>query len=128
MRLDLSRVTKIKSLRNLIFSDIEKPSNKPRKLVRLVLYNDSETFEIDADELNNANFGVIDTYSFSRSKISFRNGNQTRKIKITSKNGVTKLNSSGLDNLQKLITLARDNFDLKQSLRFQILIKNYLSN
>ncbi|CCP24369.1 putative immunoglobulin-blocking virulence protein [Mycoplasmopsis cynos] len=108
--LDLSRVTKIKSLRNLIFSDIEKPSNKPRKLVRLVLYNDSETFEIDADELNNANFGVIDTGPFSRSKISFRNGNQTRKIKITSKNGVTKLNSSGLDNLQKLITLARDNF------------------
>ncbi|UWV82599.1 hypothetical protein [Mycoplasmopsis cynos] len=85
MNFDLSRVTKIKSLRNLIFSDIEKPSNKPRKLVRLVLYNDSETFEIDADELNNANFGVIDTGHFQEVKLVLEMVIKPEKLKLLQK-------------------------------------------
>lgn len=60
--LDLTRVTKMKSLRGLNFTDTQKSSNsKPRKLTRIGLYNNSNTFEIDVDELNNAHFDVLDT-------------------------------------------------------------------
>ncbi|WBP83845.1 putative immunoglobulin-blocking virulence protein [Mycoplasmopsis edwardii] len=111
--LDLSRVTKMKSLRNLQFHDIEKPSNKPRKLRRLVLHNNKSSFEIDTDELNNANFEVLDRnpMSIPKSYITFSNGSVTKYLKITSKNGVSKLNSSGLSNLSILINYSNGRFN-----------------
>ncbi|SYV97585.1 Uncharacterised protein [Mycoplasmopsis edwardii] len=103
----------MKSLRNLQFHDIEKPSNKPRKLRRLVLHNSKSSFEIDTDELNNANFEVLDRnpMSIPKSYITFSNGSVTKDLKITSKNGVSKLNSSGLSNLSILINYSNGRFN-----------------
>ncbi|UWV84521.1 hypothetical protein [Mycoplasmopsis felis] len=56
MGLDFSRAKSLKSLKGLIFRDIEKPQNKARKLRRLILFNDSDTFSISALELNKAGF------------------------------------------------------------------------
>ncbi|WAM10067.1 hypothetical protein ONA24_02065 [Mycoplasmopsis cynos] len=45
----------------MIFYDINKPSNTPRKLKRIVLYNNSENWNVDTDELNHAQFDVLST-------------------------------------------------------------------
>ncbi len=52
--LDFSRVPKIKSLRGLEFYDSQNPSNKARKIKRLTLFNNSTTFEITGNELDQA--------------------------------------------------------------------------
>ncbi|WP_258451566.1 putative immunoglobulin-blocking virulence protein [Mycoplasmopsis pulmonis] len=109
-RLDLSRIESIKSLRGLIFRDEKKPQNGERKIKNLKLYNNSLEFEIDTEELNEANF---DVFSFSlgppRTKIEFSNGGITRFLKVVFKNG-TPLNSTGFSNLNRLLDLASDNF------------------
>ncbi len=52
--LDFSRVPTIKSLRGLVFHDIEKPNNGSRKIKRLTLANSGDSFEISSDELSAA--------------------------------------------------------------------------
>ncbi|MBN3534739.1 putative immunoglobulin-blocking virulence protein [Mycoplasma procyoni] len=111
--LDLSRVPSLKSLRGLIFEDTKKPQNGLRKLRRLVLYNKGPTFEIDADELNNAQFSkIIDTNPrlMPKSKIVFNNKSETKNIRIISKNGVNKLTSVGISNLNTLINFSDNTF------------------
>nr|WP_318033797.1 putative immunoglobulin-blocking virulence protein [Mycoplasmopsis bovis] len=44
MGLDFSRVEGIKSLRNLVFNDVVKSNNTPRKIRRLTLFNKYETY------------------------------------------------------------------------------------
>ncbi|VEU59184.1 putative immunoglobulin-blocking virulence protein [Mesomycoplasma neurolyticum] len=107
--LDLSRVTKMKSLRNLKFHDEHKSSNsKPRKLRRLVLYNNSDTFELSIDELNNSQFSdflVTEQPQMPKTKILFRNGNATSKLKITNKEN-SSLTSNGIKNLNVFLEYA----------------------
>ncbi|QJB71551.1 putative immunoglobulin-blocking virulence protein [Mycoplasma sp. 1654_15] len=111
--LDLTRVTKMKSLRGLQFSDTQKASNsKPRRLTRIGLYNDSQTFSIDVDELNNAQFNVLDTNPMSqpKPKIFFSNGNTTKRIEVTASGNIT-LNARGAQNLRILLENGRQKND-----------------
>ncbi|MGZ9453958.1 putative immunoglobulin-blocking virulence protein [Mycoplasma sp. AC157] len=112
--LDFSRAPSIKSLRDLKFYDIHNSSNGLRKLKRINFYNNSDTYEIDADELNNAQWGdILDTTSPPppRSKISFSNGSTTRNLKITAKNGINSLSGEGVRNLNVLLNWNDGNFD-----------------
>nr|VZR99934.1 hypothetical protein MF5582_00337 [Mycoplasma feriruminatoris] len=83
--LDFSRVKGIKSLKGLRFDDEYNPSNKPRKIAELTLFNDNSHFEISADELNDANLEHLSTGENSpiKPKIKFSNGSNTTKIRIT---------------------------------------------
>ncbi|QJB71542.1 putative immunoglobulin-blocking virulence protein [Mycoplasma sp. 1654_15] len=109
--LDLTRVTKTKSLRGLIFYDEKKPSNsKPRRLNRIGLYNNSNTFEITAEELNEAHFDVLDTsnpFAQPKPKIFFANDSATRNIKVVANSKVQALNSTGANNLNILLKYAK---------------------
>ncbi|ASU14004.1 hypothetical protein CIB43_00089 [Mesomycoplasma hyopneumoniae] len=109
--LDLTRVKKMKSLKGLIFSDQQKSTNsKPRRLTRIGLYNDSENFEIPVDELNHAQFDVLDTHPMMRPKpkIFFANNSATKRIKVTG-NGT--LTSQGATNLRILLENGRQKHD-----------------
>ncbi|WP_322941674.1 putative immunoglobulin-blocking virulence protein [Mycoplasmopsis canis] len=110
--LDLSRVTRKKTLRGLIFYDINKPSNTPRKLKRIVLYNNSENWNVDTDELNHAQFDVLSTQQpqMPRSKIIFSNGKETKKIRIAPTKEVSTLTSDGLNNLNILLNYSDGTF------------------
>ncbi|QKT05252.1 putative immunoglobulin-blocking virulence protein [Mycoplasma sp. OR1901] len=111
--LDLSRVPDMKSLRYLVFNDIENKNRGVRKLRRLVLFNNKDYFEIDTNELNNAQFyDIIDRnpYNVPKSKIIFDNGKLTNKIRIK---GTTKghlLDSKGFNNLTTLIDFSDKTF------------------
>ncbi|WP_208895113.1 putative immunoglobulin-blocking virulence protein [Ureaplasma diversum] len=108
--LDLSR-TSLKSLRGLLFEDKKNPANGKRLLRRLVLKNNNSEFEIDASELNEAQFDVMDRSPMLMppTKILFSNGKTTTHIRITDTSGVG-LNSTGFENLSILKQLAVDNF------------------
>ncbi|MBN3534791.1 putative immunoglobulin-blocking virulence protein [Mycoplasma procyoni] len=99
--LDLSRVTSLKSLRGLIFKDQYKPANGERKLKRIVLFNNSDTFSIDTEELAEAQFTILDRSGFQmpKSEIRFSNEAGTQKIKL---NG-SQLSSSAIENLNILL-------------------------
>ncbi|SYV95910.1 Uncharacterised protein [Mycoplasma putrefaciens] len=85
--LDFSRVKSVKSLRGLQFNDSQKPSNKPRLIKRLTLFNNQQEFEISTSELSQANLQNLDENNqFDPPKIYFSNGNNTRVIKITDSN------------------------------------------
>ncbi|MBN3534863.1 putative immunoglobulin-blocking virulence protein [Mycoplasma procyoni] len=96
--LDLSRVRSLKTLRGLVFTDIYKKSNAKRYLKRIKLHNDGDTYELDTDELAEAQFDILDRTSpqMPPSKIEFSNGSETQKIKLTgnhlSSKAVTQLN------------------------------------
>ncbi|WP_215773290.1 putative immunoglobulin-blocking virulence protein [Mesomycoplasma hyorhinis] len=113
--LDLTRVTKMKSLRGLNFTDTQKSSNsKPRKLTRIGLYNNSNTFEIDVDELNNAHFDVLDTsvpMAQPKPKIFFSNDGATKRIKVVAKGSIHTLTSTGASNLNILLENGRQKHD-----------------
>ncbi|MBU4693064.1 putative immunoglobulin-blocking virulence protein [Mycoplasma sp. CSL7491-lung] len=111
--LDLSRVPAMKSLRYLVFNDIEHKNPGTRKLRRLVLFNDRDYFEIDTNELNNAQFyDIIDRNSFNvpKSKIIFSNGKTTNKIRIKGTSKGHTLNPSGFNNLNTLIDFSDNTF------------------
>ncbi|WGI36999.1 putative immunoglobulin-blocking virulence protein [Mesomycoplasma lagogenitalium] len=110
--IDLSRVPSLKTLRGLQFNDIEKPQNGSRKLKRIVLFNSGGTYELDTDELNNAQFTVLDTTmpQMPRSKIIFSNGSETKKIKIVSTKQTKTINSEGIRNLDILLNFNDGNF------------------
>ncbi|QKT05238.1 putative immunoglobulin-blocking virulence protein [Mycoplasma sp. OR1901] len=112
MGLDFSRTPNIKSLKGLIFHDIRNPKNKPRKLNKIVFFNNKGYFDIATDELNDAQFDtVLDKSNFApRSKIVFSNKKQTNKIRIIPKRGIHKLTSSGFANLSTLIEFSDGNF------------------
>ncbi|WP_406615029.1 putative immunoglobulin-blocking virulence protein [Mycoplasmopsis hyopharyngis] len=114
--LDFSRVPKIKSLRGLVFNDINKPSNKPRKIRNLKLFNDKDYFEISGAELNSAGFEnmTIGEPGPPRTKITFSNGANTTKIRITSSD---QLSGSALTNLGHFFQL---NDTLKYSKTIQV--------
>lgn len=103
--LDFSRVPNIKSLRGLEFHDSQNLSNKARKIKRLTLFNNSNTFEISGNELNQASFHHIMEPvpgDSDKPKIMFSNGDTTNTIKISSKE---RLSSEGLTNLNKFFQL-----------------------
>ncbi|MXR12245.1 putative immunoglobulin-blocking virulence protein, partial [Mycoplasma flocculare] len=108
--LDLTRVTKMKSLKGLIFYDTQKSSNaKSRRLTRIGLYNNNVNFEISADELNQAQFNVLDTNPRlePKPKIFFSNDSNTKRVKITGQN----LSSEGANNLRILLENGRQKKD-----------------
>ncbi|AXE60529.1 putative immunoglobulin-blocking virulence protein [[Mycoplasma] phocae] len=110
--LDLTRVTSMKSLRGLEFKkEPTDPENTRRRLRRIGLYNDSSVFTIDADELNEAQFDILDTNPDlkPKSKIFFSNGFETRRIKVTNLKN-TQLTSTGRTNLNILLNFSEDNF------------------
>nr|WP_318033793.1 putative immunoglobulin-blocking virulence protein [Mycoplasmopsis bovis] len=72
--LDFSRVPKIKSLRGLVFHDIEKPNNGSRKIKRLTLANSNSSFEITSDELSAAGLENLAIGEPEQPKIFFSNG------------------------------------------------------
>ncbi len=99
--LDFSRVPKIKSLRGLVFHDIEKPNNGSRKIKRLTLANSNSSFEITSDELSAAGLENLAIGEPEQPKIFFSNGYSTNSMKITLKQGHTKLDPAAIDNLNK---------------------------
>lgn len=108
--LDLSRIPQLKSLKGLIFRDSKKSSNRERKLKRLVLYNNTTHFEIDVEELNQAQFKdimVLDPPPVEKSQIRFSNGTSTVGLKITNNKNI-ELNSDGAKNLSVLYDLAKE--------------------
>ncbi|WP_322949523.1 putative immunoglobulin-blocking virulence protein [Mycoplasmopsis cynos] len=113
MGIDLSRVKNIKTLRGLIFYDEERGKQFVRKLNKIKLYNDSDTWEVPVLDMNEAQFDdiLIKQKRNPRSKIMFSNGNTTKKIKITIDNSNTNLNSKGLQNLSTLIEYSDGNFN-----------------
>ncbi|WP_051521876.1 putative immunoglobulin-blocking virulence protein [Mycoplasma leonicaptivi] len=106
--LDLSGIPQAKGLKNMVFYDITKGPYTTRKLKRIVLFNDSETWETDIDNLNQAQFSTIldKQGSFPRSKILFSNKDNTKSIKIKPNVHGLKLNSEGLANLSTLIAFS----------------------
>lgn len=106
--LDLSR-TNLKSLWGFYFADAKKPQNGKRKLLRLVLKNNSSDFSIDVEELNNAQFDVLDMNPMQPAKIKFSNGSATTHIRITNNKNL-KLDGNGVFNLQVLKQAGKDNF------------------
>ncbi|VEU69671.1 Uncharacterised protein [Mycoplasmopsis californica] len=94
--LDFSRVPNIKSLRGLVFHDIEKPNNKPRKIKRLTLFNNQDYYEITANELSKAGFENLALGEMEKPKIFFSNGAQTTRIRIK---GTNTLDSAAIVNL-----------------------------
>ncbi|WP_029608695.1 putative immunoglobulin-blocking virulence protein [Mycoplasma simbae] len=80
--LDFSRVPLIKSLKNLIFHDTQKPSNKPRKIVKVTFHNDDEYFTVSENDLTNAGLENIVNGPMEKGKILFDNGNTTQKFRI----------------------------------------------
>ncbi|MCS4536787.1 putative immunoglobulin-blocking virulence protein [Mycoplasma sp. CSL7475-4] len=103
--LDFSRVPQIKSLRGLVFHDEFKPANKARKISRLVLYNNSTSFTMSAQDLNNAGMEHMVDEPMQSSKIIFSNGATTKRIKIE---GNQTLTNSGIANLFKFIKFAKN--------------------
>lgn len=103
--LNLSRIPQLRSLKGLQFSDIIKTQNGSRKIKRLTLFNNSDTFEISSDELNQAGFdkNIAWNEPMSRAYLYFSNGSTTSKVKIK---GKTPLTSEGLRNLQVLFKIA----------------------
>nr|WP_318030763.1 hypothetical protein [Mycoplasmopsis bovis] len=78
---------------------------KLRKIKRLTLFNNSTTFEITGNELDQASFHHIMEPvpgDSDKPKIMFSNGSTTNSIKISSKE---KLSSDGLTNLNKFFQL-----------------------
>lgn len=112
--LDLSR-TSLKSLRGLLFEDKKNPENGKRLLRRLVLPNSGSEFEIDASELNEAQFDVMDRSPMLMppTKILFSNGKGTTHIRITDNKNIG-LNATGFENLKILLDLAKDNFQSQE--------------
>ncbi|MDJ1649006.1 putative immunoglobulin-blocking virulence protein [Mycoplasma phocimorsus] len=89
IELDLSR-TNLKSLKGLIFHDIRKPQNKPRKLRKLTLQSSGDKFEIDVSELNDANLEVLDTVSPGPPATEIRFSDKaTKNIKIKGESGLS---------------------------------------
>ncbi|MBU4690943.1 putative immunoglobulin-blocking virulence protein [Mycoplasma zalophi] len=81
--LDFSRVQQIKSLSGLVFRDVYKPSNKPRKITKVRFFNDKDSYEISEKDLFEA--GLENMITPSRAgvpKIAFSNGSLTTKFKI----------------------------------------------
>ncbi|EIE39576.1 hypothetical protein MCANUF31_02705 [Mycoplasmopsis canis UF31] len=111
MGLDLSRIPSIKSLRGLIFTNEDNPSEK-RMLNKIKLFNNSDTFQIATTEMNEAQFDeiLIKQTSMPRSKIMFSNGSATQKIKIIPTSNDNTLSSSGLRNLSVLMQFSDGNF------------------
>ncbi|MBT1315952.1 putative immunoglobulin-blocking virulence protein [Mycoplasmopsis bovis] len=99
--LDFSRVPTIKSLRGLVFHDIEKPNNGSRKIKRLTLANSGDSFEISSDELSAAGLENLAIGEPEQPKIFFSNGQQTKAIKIKLENGKKQLDNSAIENLRK---------------------------
>ncbi|WP_435130400.1 putative immunoglobulin-blocking virulence protein [Mycoplasma sp. 6243] len=103
--LDFSRVPEIKSLKGLIFSDNQKASNnKPRKIRRLKLYNNSQIFTMTADDINNAGFNenfVLNSPQLD-SKITFSNG-ETNQLYISGNGTLTSIGLSELRTLTKTL-------------------------
>ncbi|WP_435129935.1 putative immunoglobulin-blocking virulence protein [Mycoplasma sp. 6243] len=104
--LDFSRAPSIRSLHGLVFSDVVKTSNAPRKIKRLLLFNDSEYFNISSKELNDAGFENIAKGEPGPpdAKIIFSNNNTTKYVYLT---GSDQLTSRGLGYLKDLFDLAK---------------------
>ncbi|MDI3348580.1 putative immunoglobulin-blocking virulence protein [Mycoplasmopsis arginini] len=105
-RLDFSRAPSIRSLKNMIFYDYIKPTNKKRKLKNVKFFNDKSWYEISGDDLDNAQFNTVMALGepgMPPTKIEFSNGNLTNMIRITSSNLLT---NSALSNLSTLINLS----------------------
>ena len=105
--LDFSRVPQIRSLRGLIFKDEQKASNnRERKLRRVNFFNDKENYEMSINDLNEAGFSehiVTNEPMPPKSKITFSNGNATKRIYIKGNGSLT---ASGIQNLATLFNLA----------------------
>ncbi|WP_434329195.1 putative immunoglobulin-blocking virulence protein [Mycoplasma capricolum] len=127
--LDFSRVTKIKSLKGLVFNDTQNPGNGSRKITELTLFNDKDYFEISLDELSKANMEHLSTGGSPVSpKLYFSNGSTTTKMRITT-NGTSQLDQSAISNLNsyfsynealkasKTIQVDNSNSTLAQSLK-----------
>ncbi|MDJ1647193.1 putative immunoglobulin-blocking virulence protein [Mycoplasma phocimorsus] len=100
--LDLSE-TNLKSLKGLKF-DFTDSRGKKVRLTKLTLNGrDSNNFEIDADELNEANFEVLD-YDYSGSEIVFK-GN-VNKISPKDPNKLTEQGKKNLGILRKLAKIS----------------------
>ncbi len=110
--LNLSTAPSLKSLRGLIFKDELKPYNAPRKLKKLILFNNSNVFNIASSELDEANFEVMDNsgIQYPPTKIEFSNSLSTNILKIS---GDSDLNYQGYSNLRLLINYAKDNFTME---------------
>ncbi|QJG66265.1 putative immunoglobulin-blocking virulence protein [Mycoplasma phocoeninasale] len=110
--LDLTKVKSLKSLRGLQFKRNETdPENTKRRLRRLGLYNNGKVFSIDVDELNEAQFNILDTNPNldPPSKIYFSNSFETRRINVTNLKN-KQLTPEGRSNLRILLNFSKDNF------------------
>lgn len=112
--LDFTRLPIIKTLRGLVFHDIEKPSNKARKIKRVTFYNNNDYYEISQDELSNAGFENLTIGEMEKPKIKFSNGGLTNKIRLS---GSQILSASAITNLNRFYEF---NESLKSSKTIQI--------
>ena len=115
--LDFSRVPQIRSLRGLIFKDEQKTSNnKDRKLRRINFYNNSTTYKMSIEDLNEAGFNehIVSGEPGEKSKITFSNGSGTTKIQI---DGDQELSANGISNLSAM-------FNFAESLQRTIVVNN----
>ncbi|MCU4706534.1 putative immunoglobulin-blocking virulence protein [Mycoplasma sp. CSL7503-lung] len=107
MNLDFSRVPQIRSLKNLVFTDIVHPEKPQRRLRKVNLFNTGSYFDIYANELNDAGFSknmVIGEPGPPETKITFSNNNETQYVYIK---GNTTLSTSGINELRTLISLGK---------------------
>ncbi|MGZ9756486.1 putative immunoglobulin-blocking virulence protein [Mycoplasma sp. 4423] len=110
--LDLSRIKEAKGLKNMIFYDEDHGYSTLRKLTRIVLYNNSDTWETDTDNMNKAQFAMVlaKDIPMPRSKIIFSNVKGTKNILIKPKIPGATLDGTGLANLSTLIAYSDGTF------------------
>ncbi|WP_117275250.1 putative immunoglobulin-blocking virulence protein [Mycoplasmopsis edwardii] len=124
MGIDLSRIPQMKTLRGLIFYNEDNPS-QIRKLNKIKLFNDSDTWTVSTVEMNEAQFADILVTSqpqMPRSKIMFSNGSTTQKIKILPTRNTISLNSDGIRHLKTLLSYS-ENMQLSIS-KTEIIVPN----
>ncbi|VEU62612.1 putative immunoglobulin-blocking virulence protein [Mycoplasmopsis bovirhinis] len=115
---DFSNAPSIKTLAGMVFRDILGKNSSVRRLKRIKLYNNSDTWEVSAAEMNIAQFSDIlitegPQTPDDRSKIFFSNGKTTKKIKFFALSPGTgeSLNAKGISNLRTLISWSDNTFN-----------------
>ncbi|QKT05237.1 putative immunoglobulin-blocking virulence protein [Mycoplasma sp. OR1901] len=135
--LDFSRVEEVKSLQNLVFSNSKNKKATPRMLRRIVFFNNKPYYQINLEQLNEAQFNtVLDKQVFPGvppSKIIYSNGKETKFIRIVSTDKTKLLTSEGVQNLNTMIDYSDKTFDrnnviievLKDDIELQKEIQKY---
>lgn len=101
--------TDLKTLEGLQFADKNKHKMASVKvIIAFSLKNNDSNFKLSINDLNNAQFDVIEMNPISPGKIKFSNGTATKAFELMQESGT--LSRAGIENLRTLLSAGKDNF------------------